>query len=77
MFRKPEKQRMPARQVRVDYGICHFCGACVGACPENAIFLRSSHLVITRELCTECGRCAAACPLQALSYIDAQAEAAP
>jgi ferredoxin len=69
MFDKFKKPKPPLRQVRVDYGICHFCGACVGACPANAIFLGSSHLCIG-DTCTHCERCISACPLGALSLID-------
>ena len=61
-------RRKPAdRQVVVNYAACHICGACVGACPENSIYLQHAHLVIDRQACTGCERCLRACPMQALS----------
>ncbi len=69
MLAKFKKPKPPLKQVWVDYGICHFCGACVAACPANAIFLQNSHLKIDGS-CTSCERCLPACPLGALSLGD-------
>ncbi len=68
MLNELKKRKLPPGQVQVDYWLCHFCGACVGACPENTIFLCNSHLVID-ENCTRCMRCITACPLGALSWM--------
>jgi ferredoxin len=71
------QRRKPAtRQVVVNYAICHFCGACVGACSENSLFLQHSHLAIERNACTGCERCVRACPMQALSTTESLLEAA-
>ncbi len=67
MFRKPGKPRKPGMQVKVDHGLCHFCGACVGACPPNAMFLYNACLAIDEDRCTFCERCLRACPLHALT----------
>jgi Pyruvate/2-oxoacid:ferredoxin oxidoreductase delta subunit len=69
-------RRPAARQVVVNYAICHFCGACVGACLENCLFLYNSHLSIDRQACSGCERCVHACPLQALSMTESQLEMA-
>jgi len=44
---------------------CMHCGACVGSCPQNAIFLNDIFLEFN-ELCNRCGRCVKACPVGAL-----------
>ena len=49
----------------VNYDKCMHCGACVGTCPVNAIFLKESTLEINDD-CTECGLCVKTCPIQAL-----------
>ena len=74
MLQKFGKRKTTGRQVEVNYALCHFCGACVGTCPENAIFLRSSHLVIETQACTACERCVHGCPLGALSTVELQLE---
>jgi len=44
---------------------CMRCGACVGSCPVNAIFLKEFTLDINDD-CTECGMCVKICPIHAL-----------
>ncbi len=44
---------------------CMHCGACVGSCPQNAIFLNDI-LPIFGEECNRCGRCVRVCPVGAL-----------
>ncbi len=72
---KKSKAPIPHKKIGVDYRICHFCGACVGACPPDAIFLENAHLRIDSS-CTSCERCIPACPLGALYLIDLPLEAA-
>ncbi|MGE5222021.1 MAG: 4Fe-4S dicluster domain-containing protein [Omnitrophica WOR_2 bacterium] len=67
MFHMPGKPKKPDWQVKVNDRLCHFCGACVGACPANAMFLYNTRLVIQDDGCTRCERCLIACPLHALS----------
>jgi len=45
---------------------CHHCGACVGSCPKNAIYLNDTVPQFGSE-CNRCGRCVKACPLGAIS----------
>ncbi len=47
---------------------CMRCGACVGTCPVNAIFLKEFTLDISDE-CIECELCVKACPVHALEFI--------
>ncbi len=44
---------------------CMHCGACVGSCPQNAIYLNDVVLEFTDD-CNCCGRCVRACPVGAL-----------
>jgi ferredoxin len=55
-----------APRLRVDFRLCHFCGACVAVCPSNAVFLRNSILLIDENTCTRCTVCIQACPVGAL-----------
>jgi len=44
---------------------CMHCGACVGSCPQNAIFLNEIVLEFN-DNCNKCGRCVRICPAGAL-----------
>lgn len=63
-------------KVSVDEGLCHFCGACVAVCLQDAIFLRNSALIIHANRCTACERCLGVCPLRALTIVYKSAESA-
>jgi Fe-S-cluster-containing hydrogenase component 2 len=65
----------PAFRVIVNYALCHFCGACVAVCVQDAMFLRNSSLIIQNDRCTACERCLRVCPLHALTLMDAGIEA--
>lgn len=46
---------------------CIGCGACVGICPENALFMEDNGNIVTdNSLCTLCGKCAKVCPTNAI-----------
>lgn len=48
--------------------LCHSTGACVTACPENALTLEPGNRVrIDHDACTACGACVDACPSNALA----------
>ncbi len=44
---------------------CMHCGACVGGCPQNAIFLNEI-IPVFNEDCNRCKRCIKICPVGAL-----------
>ena len=44
---------------------CIACGACVEACPVNAIAEGDGKYEINADECIECGACAEACPVDA------------
>ncbi|MEW5936409.1 MAG: 4Fe-4S binding protein [Candidatus Thermoplasmatota archaeon] len=50
----------------VDSSRCMHCGACVGTCPKNAIFLREVELEFNED-CVRCGLCVRVCPVGALA----------
>lgn len=45
---------------------CMHCGACVGTCPQNAIYLNEIVLVFN-DKCNRCGRCVKMCPMGAIT----------
>lgn len=59
---------------KLDEGKCKAIGACVKACPEQAIEMRGFRLWVLKhehavlaypERCTGCGACVEACPVEA------------
>ncbi|THB67248.1 MAG: 4Fe-4S dicluster domain-containing protein [Spirochaetaceae bacterium] len=46
---------------------CVACGACVDACPVNAILEGDPIYKIDPALCTDCGACVDECPTEAIS----------
>ena len=49
---------------------CKFCGACLEACPENAIMRTDRDVCrIDEELCTFCGACMDVCQVQAVKKV--------
>ena len=44
---------------------CIGCGACVSACPAQAISLNGDKAEIDATKCISCGACAATCPVGA------------
>jgi ferredoxin len=53
-------------ELLVDIDKCMHCGACVGSCPQNAIFLREVVIEFNEE-CILCKRCLKTCPVGAIS----------
>jgi MinD superfamily P-loop ATPase len=50
----------------VDNDVCVYCGACIGICPPNAMFLYETETIVFLPHCTECGLCAVVCPVGAI-----------
>ena len=49
---------------------CMGCGACVGACPKQAItLLEGQPAAVDREKCVGCGACVRACPRQVIALV--------
>jgi pyruvate formate lyase activating enzyme len=60
----PESQRREADLLmRADR--CVGCGACVSACPEEAVRIEAGVAVTNRGRCVGCGACVPACPVGA------------
>lgn len=55
---------MPAK---VDKAICSACGACVDACPSEAIEMQDNKACVDPNSCVDCGVCVDECPLEAIS----------
>ncbi len=50
----------------IDSEKCIACGACVDACPTQAISVdKEGKMVIDKDKCISCGTCAAVCPVTA------------
>lgn len=52
---------------KVDTALCTGCGACVEACPVEAISLRDNKAIIDAKKCVDCGACESECPAEAIS----------
>jgi ferredoxin len=55
------------RDIRVDRSACVVCGACVAACPAEALVVEGLTLVVIAERCRACGLAALVCPTGALA----------
>ena len=52
----------------IDIGECTGCGACVPACPQQALVLVDDVVrLVPNEDCSYCGECEAACPTSAIA----------
>lgn len=56
------------QQVQLSYTVqkCLLCGDCVQDCPNQALSLHDTGIIIDRNRCQLCGECVDACPPQAL-----------
>ncbi len=55
--------------VWVDEARCTGCGACVSACPTDAISLLEGKARVDQERCTGCGACVSVCPVDAIQPV--------
>lgn len=46
--------------------LCIYCGACVGICPLNCIYLDETRITFDEKVCTRCEICVHACPVGAI-----------
>jgi ferredoxin len=53
--------------IQIQQDLCAGCGACVEACPEEAIHLTGGLAVMDSALCTGCEACVEACPNGAIT----------
>jgi ferredoxin len=53
----------------LDRELCNLCGACVDACPFNAISMENSTVERSWQLCMGCGVCVEKCPTQAMTLV--------
>jgi ferredoxin len=52
---------------KIDQELCTGCGACVDACPLEAITLRDGKAQIDPDICVDCGVCVDECPAEAIT----------
>jgi Fe-S-cluster-containing hydrogenase component 2 len=67
MLKSDEMQRM----LYVDDARCTGCGACIEACPSQAIALEGGLARIDQARCTACEACVAMCPIGAIEKLEA------
>ena len=52
--------------VTIDKEKCTGCGACVDACPVDALKMVDEKSVVDPETCIDCGTCVDECPVDAI-----------
>ncbi len=53
----------------LNHDLCIGCGACMAACPAEALTLEGGEIFYRAEFCTLCGICVGTCPVGALSIV--------
>jgi ferredoxin len=61
----------------VDRKLCNQCGACVDACPFDALSMDDSAVVRSWERCMGCGVCLEQCPTQAVTLVREEKKGTP
>jgi len=59
-------ERGPNVVAKIDKDTCAGCGACVDACPCDAIKVENGVADVNEEECVGCGDCVGECPLDAI-----------
>ena len=53
--------------VKINKEACLGCGACIGACPTEALSLgNDGKITVDASRCIDCGACTGTCPVDAL-----------
>jgi len=52
-------------KIAIDQEMCMHCGACVGTCPQNAMFLHDLSVAADKN-CNGCRLCIKVCPVGAI-----------
>lgn len=71
-FLKDQGVRLQAlkRDVRLKEDRCTHCGACIGQCPTDALYMTEQDEVkLDPEKCIACGHCAVACTYDAVEVL--------
>ena len=58
-----------------DDQLCLHCGACVGACSTNSIFLHETARIEFLPTCTGCGLCVIVCPVGSIGPVTKESSA--
>jgi len=51
----------------VDRYKCGYCGTCVAVCPESAIDIIETFIMVNDSICNACNICVKICPIGALN----------
>ncbi len=46
----------------IDRSLCNYCGACVGMCPTDAIWMDDTIIEVNDSRCIRCSFCVRGCP---------------
>lgn len=52
--------------VKIDESKCTGCGACVEACPVDALKIENGKAKVDADTCIDCGTCVDECPVEAI-----------
>lgn len=58
------------RSLVIRHDLCLACGACVGVCFFNALYLANHHLQVDQTACEGCRFCEKTCPVNALTLVE-------